>query len=190
MMPSFVRFCSTRPVHQVRVHNYWLPHHLLVQSTQCALTHWLGISTVFLTVSSSKSGSEWVNIVRRIGPAALFVCLVYEYPCVTLCVCFTSISSWTSTARLELCYCCNELGICSPCALSPQLTDKWSCMVSCPLLPLPSASSARSVQLRVWRDWPAILGATCQSAHADWLPLCAGTVKRKSKLSAINPNTF
>lgn len=88
----------------------------------------------------------------------------------------------TSMERLELCYCCNELGICSPRALSPRLTDKWSCMVSCPLLPLPSASSARSVQLRMWRDWPTILGAICQSAHADRLPLCAGTVKKKSEV--------
>lgn len=185
LMSSFVRFCLARPNHQVRVHIYWFPHHFLVQSTRCALTHWLGISTAFLTVSSSKSGSEWVNMVRRIGPAALFVGLVYECPCVTLCVCFTSISLWASTETLALCYCCKEPGICSPCALSPQLTDKWSCMVSCPLPPLPSASSARSAQLRMWRDWPTILGATCQSARADWLPLCAGTVERKHELSAI-----
>lgn len=89
--------------------------------------------------------------------------------------------------RLELCYCCNELGICSPRALSPQLADKWSCMVSCPLLPLPSASSARSVQPRMWRDWPAILGAICQSAHAGRLPLCAGTVKKKSEALSNSP---
>lgn len=151
-----------------------------------SLTHWLGISTVFLTGSSSKSGSEWVNMVWRIGP----LCLVYGCPCVTLCVCFTSISMWTSTERRGLCYCCNELGICSPCALSPRLIDKWSCMVSCPLLPLPSANSARSVRPRMWRDWPTILGATCQSAHADWLPLCAGTGKRKLELSPIHPNIF
>lgn len=85
MMPSFVRFCSARPVRQVRVHDYRLPHRLLVQSAQRALNHWLSISTAFLTVSSSKSGSEWVNMVGRIGPAALCVCLVYECPCLSLC---------------------------------------------------------------------------------------------------------
>lgn len=101
-------------------------------------------------------------------------------------VCF---ASWrTSTERQALCYCCNELGICSPPAPSPRSTDKWSCTGSCPLLPLPSASSARSVQPRRRRDWPTILGATCQSAHADWPPLCAGTVERESKLSAIQIN--
>lgn len=97
-------------------------------------------------------------------------------------VCFTSLR--TSTERQALCYCCNEPGICSPPALSPRLTDKWSCTVSCPPLPLPSASSARSVQPRRWRDWPTILGATCQSARADWPPLCAGTVERE--LNHIN----
>lgn len=102
-------------------------------------------------------------------------------------VCFASLR--TSTERQALCYCCNELGICSPPAPSPRSTDKWSCTGSCPLLPLPSASSARSVQPRRRRDWPTILGATCQSAHADWPPLCAGTVERESKLSAIQINT-
>lgn len=103
-MRLFVRFCSARPVvDQVRVHDYWLPHRLLVHSTRCALTHRLGISTVFLTVPSSKSGGEWVNMVWRLGPAAFF-CLfsvwmsmhhrlcVCVCVCMSACVCFTSIS--------------------------------------------------------------------------------------------------
>lgn len=92
-----------------------------------------------------------------------------------------SISMRASMARLGLCYCCNELGICSPFALSPRSTGRSSCMGSCPLPPHPLASSARSVQLRMWRDWPTSPGATCQSTHAGSLPLCAGTMKERVK---------